>query len=405
MSPVRRPHVLHAMPNPPLRNPGTDSDSRDWWWVFDPRLSLRAAAALFFGLVAVAFTVLVASLAGRSLRQSLERQLGGHFETLAGQMSDKLDRTIYERYRTLQLAASLAPLRATDATSTDRRRVLTALQESTPDFAWIGFVDPTGRIDTATAGLGEGSSAEARPWFRGAREQAYAGNLREAPEIAAAAAPAGEGDVSRRVLDLAVPVTGADGQFAGVLAAHLRWGWAREVQLSVVPEAARRERLGVTVYSAAGDALLDSGGSGWTRPPDAPAVPDRRKFRGNLIEPTTLGSTYLTGFVRSRGFREYRGLGWITAVRQPLDKVFAPAAELQLTIARWGFAFAGIAMTGAWLFAGRVSRRLRSVGTAAGRIQAGDVLTVLPSGRGEGELEHMCAALGRMVEDFRTRLK
>ena len=405
MSPVRRPHVLHAMPNPHLRNPGTDSDSRDWWWVFDPRLSLRAAAALFFGLVAVAFTVLVASLAGRSLRQSLERQLGGHFETLAGQMSDKLDRTIYERYRTLQLAATLAPLRATDATSTDRRRVLTALQESTPDFAWIGFVDPTGRIDTSTAGLGEGSSAEARPWFRGAREQAYAGNLREAPEIAAAAAPAGEGDVSRRVLDLAVPVTGADGQFAGVLAAHLRWGWAREVQLSVVPEAARRDRLGVTVYSAAGDALLDSGGSGWTRPPDAPAVPDRRKFRGNLIEPTTLGSTYLTGFVRSRGFREYRGLGWITAVRQPVDKVFAPAAELQLTIARWGFAFAGIAMTGAWLFAGRVSRRLRSVGTAAGRIQAGDVLTVLPSGRGEGELEHMCAALGQMVEDFRTRLK
>jgi HAMP domain-containing protein len=61
-------------------------------------------------------------------------------------------------------------------------------------------------------------------------------------------------------------------------------------------------------------------------------------------------------------------------------------------------------MIGAWLFAGRISRRLRSVGASAARIQSGDVLATLPSGRNEGELEQMCGALGRMVEDFRARL-
>ncbi len=381
----------------------SENAPREWWWVFDPRQSLRAAAALFFGLMAVAFTLLVTALASRSAQQALEKQLGTSFESLAVQLGDKLDRSIYERYRTLQLAASLAPLRAVDSADADRRRVLTALQETTPDFAWIGFAGPTGRIIAATNGLLEGSAADLRPWFRGARNQPYAGDLRETPEIAPAGPPADENGNIPRFLSLAVPVTGTDGQFAGVLAAQLRWSWAREVQLSVLAETARRERLGITVYSGTGDVLLDSGGSGWTRPPDTPALPDRRKFRGSLVEPTSLGTTYLTGFVRSRGFREYRGLGWVTAARQPVELAFAPVGEMRRTITGWGFAFTGISMAGAWLFAGRISRRLRSVGVAAGRIQAGDVLAVLPSGRGEGELEHMCGALGQLVQELRWK--
>lgn len=389
------------MPNPTPR-PEAAAD-REWWWVFDPRQSLRAAAALFFGLAAVAFTVLTATLAERSLRQSLERHLGQNFETLAVQMSDRLDRTIYERYRTLEFTANLAPLRAPATPAADRRRVLAALQDTAPDFAWIGFVDTNGLVVAATQGRLEGTSAAARPWFRQTREQPYAGNPREAPEIAAEGSAADDDERTPRFLDLAVPVTDTDGRFAGVLAAQVRWGWARDAQLAIVPEAARRERLGVTVYSATGEVLVDSGSSGWTRPPDTPAIPDRRKFRGNLIEPTTLGTTYLTGFVRSRGFREYRGLGWVTAVRQPEPQAFASATALRHTIARWGFAFTAFGVAGAWIYAGRISRRLRSIGTSASRIQSGDVLAVLPSGRGEGEIEFMCSALGRMVEDLRAK--
>lgn len=389
------------MPPPADRAP--DDESREWWWVFDPRQSLRAAAALFCGLTAIAFTVLVASLAGRVVRQSLEQQLGSTFETLAVQMGDRLDRTIYERYRALEFAANLAALRAADTAPADRRRVLAALQDATPDFAWIGFLDTTGRIVASTKGQLEGTSAENRLWFRNAREQPYAGNPREIPELTAETASPDEPDAAPRFLDLAVPVTDLDGRLGGVLAAHLRWNWTRDAHLAVVPEAARRQRIGVTVYAASGEALLDSGGSGWTRPPDTPALPDRRKFRGSLIEPTALGTTYLTGFLRSRGYRDYRGLGWIAAVRQPVDLAFAPAAALQQQIARWGFAFTGFVMLAAWLFAGRISRRLRSVAVAADRIRAGDVLAVLPRGHGESEVARMCDALGRLIEDLRTK--
>lgn len=369
--------------------------------MFDPRLSLRASAALYAFAGTAALVLLIGWIASRSLQRSLDQQLGSSFETLAVQLADKIDRTLYERYRTLQLAAALAPLRAHDTTPADRRRILVALQDANPDFAWIGFVNPQGRVVAATRGVPEGSSVESRPWFRGAQEQPYAGGPREPRELPEDLVRGEDSDAALRVLDLAVPVADLDGRFAGVLAVCLRWGWTREVQYSVIPDTARRDRLGVTMYSPDGDVLLDSGGSGWTRPPDPPALTDTRRFRGHLIESTTLGTTYLTGFARSRGFKEFRGLGWVTAVRQPVDQAFAPVTALRHTVAGWGFVLTAIALAAAWRIAGRVSRRLHSVGAAAERIQSGDVLATLPSGRGEGELERMCGSLVRLVENLR----
>lgn len=374
---------------------------RPWWWIFDPRLSLRAAAALYIGLAAALFTLVLAWLAGRALQGSLDRHLGPAYETLALQLGDKLDRTLYERYRTLQLTAALAPLRAYDATVADRRRVLTAVQDASPDFVWLGLANPQGRIVAATGGVLEGTNAESRPWFRGALDQPFAGGLREPRELPSALVKGEDDDHVPRVLDLAVPVADPDGRFAGVLAAQVRWNWAREVQLSVLPDTARRERIGATVYASDGEVLLDSGGSGWTQPPDAPAIPDGRRLRGHLIEPTALGTTYLTGYARSRGFKDYRGLGWITAVRQPAELAFAPVAALRRTILGWGFVLTAVGTAGAWVYAARLSRRLHTVGLAAERIRTGDVLATLPSGTGEGEVERMCGALWRLVEKLR----
>ncbi len=387
--------MTRAVPAATLRAP------RPWWWVADPRLSLRAAAALYTGLAAAAFTLLLGWLASRSLQRSLEEQLGNSFGTLAAQLSDKLDRTLHERHRTLQLAAALAPLRAYDATVADRRRVLEAVQDATPDFAWIGLASAQGRIVAATGGVLEGSDAEARPWFRAAFEQPYAGGLREPRELPAALLKSDDGESAPRVLDFAVPVADPDGRFAGVLGAQVRWGWTREVLLSVVPDNARRDRLGATVYSGDGDVLLDSGGSGWTQPPDAPALPDARRLRGHFLESTHLGTVYFTAYARSRGFKEYRGLGWTVTVRQPAALAFAPVASLQRTVYGWGFALTLLGAATAWTLAARLSRRLHTVGLAAERIRHGDVLATLPSGTGEGEVERMCGALWRLVEELR----
>jgi HAMP domain-containing protein len=384
-------------PRPASRH---DPARDDWWWVFDPRISLRARVALLVGVSALAFTLGLNAVTSALLQKSLERQLGGGFEMLAFQMSDKLDRVIQQRAHELQLTAGLGPFRTGAATATERRQLLEAMQDAARDFAWIGFAGVDGQISAATRGLLEGTSADARPWFRTGRERPYAGNLGDAPALTRALSASDE-TPSARYLDLSVPVNAVSGQFLGVLGAYVHWEWAREVQLSVVPESARRERIGVTVYSANGEVLLDSGGSGWTLPPDAPAISDSRRFRGSLVENTATGTTYLTGYVRSRGYREYRGLGWLVTVRQPLALALAPVAGLKHTIMGWGFAFTGFFVVVSWLLAGRLARRLRRIGAAARRIEEGDVLTVLPRPQGQGELDRMCHALGDMVEGLR----
>jgi hypothetical protein len=388
------------MPSPVSAGPLLDP----WWWAFDPRRSLRARAAGLVLAGTLLFTAAFSWTAGAVLQRLLAAQLGAHFETLAFQVADKIDRTLYERYRTLTLGSGLTAIRDHSAPVEERRRVLQALQEASPDLVWIGVADPSGRVLAGTGRRFEDTSVANRAWFRSAREVPYAGPLREIPELTRTGPgdPVPDADNLPRFIDLAVPLPGADGTFAGVLGAHLRWNWTRDVHLSVVPDTLARERIGVTVY-AGNDPLLDSGASGWSHPPDAPAIEDQRRARGYAIEPTGLGTTYLTGFARSRGFREFRGLGWLAVVRQPVDRAFAPVAALRRNIATWGIALAFAAAGAAWFLTAHHARRLRSLRASAVRIHEGDVLAVLPRPPGDSELARTCGALGDLVEDLRAR--
>lgn len=374
-----------------------------WWWILDPRLSLRARAALTVGGGVAGFALLFALVAGTLYQRELQRTLGDSFETLAFQLGDKLDRTVFERYRALVVASGLDPLRRPDTPPSERRRFLETLRESTPEFAWLGYADATGRVVTGTGGLFENTDVALRPWFRGARDQPFLGALREVPGLPREAPTDTDVDGVTRYLEVAVPVLAADGRFAGVLGGLIRWSWSREVQLSVVPEPVARQRIAASVYGNAGEVLLDSGALGWTHPPELPPIGDSRRARGSIIEKTPVGATFLTGFSRSRGFREYRGIGWITVVRQPVDRAFAAVDALRLSMLRWGAALALAGAGLAWFVASRHVRRLRAIGAAAQRVREGDILAVLPRPTDDSELSRMCRSVGDLVEDLRAR--
>jgi hypothetical protein len=383
----------------------SDSPSplREWWWIFDPRESLRARAALTVGAGALIFTILLSWITGTVFRRAMEQQLGAQFETLAFQLSDKLDRVIYERYRTLQIGANLSALRNENVPVAERHDALSALQESSTDIAWIGLADASGQVVAATNGVFERTDVSARPWFLGAREHPFIGHPHDLPNLAREVLDPSKPETSSRFVDLAVPITNANGKFGGVLAAHLYWNWARDAQLSVVSEAASRQQIGVTVYAPTGEVLLDSGASGWTQPPVAPSISEARRYRGAMFERIAGGTNYITGYARSRGVHEYRGIGWLAVVRQPVSRAFAAVEPLQHSIVAWGFVLSVIAAIAAWIGAGQHVRKLRSVRAAAERIREGDVLSVLPPPADQSEIAHMCRALGDLVEDLRAK--
>lgn len=376
-------------------------DPDDWWWLFDPRQSLRARAVLIFGGAALGFVLLTGWTAERLFHRHLDRQLGSTFETLAFQIGDKLDRALAEHLGALQLAAGQPALRDPARPPAEMRAWLDTLLDAAPERAWVGFADRDGKIVAATQRLFEGAEVATTPWFRGAQKVIYAGNLREIPDLAAASPNPAEDSV--RFLDLAVPVTDADGNFLGVLATHLRWSLARDIQLSVVPETARRDHLGATVYSTTGDVLLDSGASGWTNPPEAPTVGDRPGLRGHLVETVAGQGEFLAGYARSRGHRGFRGANWLVVVRQPIAEAFADERDLRRWIVRLGTVFVLAVAMIAWVVAGRLARRLTAVAMAADKIRHGDILSLIPQPRGPGEIEAMCSSLGEMVENFRAK--
>lgn len=384
----------------PDQSAAPDREPDDWWQIFDPRHSLRARAVLVFGGGAVVFSLLVPWAAGTLFRRQLEHTLGPSFENLAYQVGDKLDRSLYERERALQFTASLAPLRTAGTPAAQLRPALDALLNASPDFVWVGFADADGTVVSAAPRLFEGS--DAGPWFRGARRQSYLGSPHEFPELTREILITGD-DPNPRFLDLAVPVTDPNGKFLGVLGAHVRWSWARDTQSSVVSETARREHLGVTIYAANGDVLLDSHATGWTEPPPAPPVGDRPGLRGSLTEDAKGDTTYLTGYARCRGFRTFRGLGWLVTVRQPAADAFAPVQELRRQLVQLGAVLSGAAIVLVWLSASYFTRRANAIAKAAGCVASGDILALLPLPHGRDEFQKMCVALGAMVAKLRER--
>ncbi len=376
-------------------------DPDDWWWIFDPRQSLRARAVLIFGGLALAFSLLLGGTAETFLQRQLSHQLGPTFETLAFQIGDKLDRALDERLRALQLAARLTALRNPAASADERRAVLDALLNAAPDCAWIGFADRDGQIVAAAPQWFEAASVADAAWFRGARRMAYVGGVHESAELARELPNFGQ--EKPRFLDLAVPVNDVRGNFLGVLGAQLRWSWARDTQNSVVSEAARRERIGVTIYAPDGEPLLDSGVSSWTLPPEAPKVSDKAGGRGHFVENVPGEAEFFTGYARTKGYRDFRGANWLVTVRQPVADAFADARTVHRRIVWTGATLTVVIIVLSWLVAGRIARRMAAVTSAASRIRSGDVLSLMPRPPGQGEVQTMCGALGDMVDDFRQK--
>ncbi len=375
-----------------------------WWEAFNPVTSLRAQAALVFGLLAAGLTLYFSNRAADALADRIEVDAGPLFETLAGTIRERVDRGMYERFHEIQVAAAMPTFREAAVSENTRRAALNLINDVEEEYAWIGFATPDGKLTIGTHGLREGMDVTEEPWFDIAVHGGnYVGNVHEAPDLAGKIARSDSGIV--RVFDLAVPVTDLNGKIVGALCASLRWSWVETLQEQVVPESARRRLFAVTIYSAKGDILLDTGTDIWTTTvPPYPPVPvsprGQQSFRGYMHEEAE-EAAYLTGYALTRGFRNFRGLGLLIAVRQPDRRAFAEVGELRGQIRLIGYSATGFVIVAAWGLAGLLAQRLRAIELAANYIQEGDPLALIPRPTGRSDLARMCQSLGRMVAKLR----
>jgi diguanylate cyclase (GGDEF)-like protein len=356
-------------------------------------LSLRAQLALAFALLTTLLTVLLSLVVEHSSRTRVEASIGFGLTQLARQMADKLDRAMWARSSELQILSVLRTFR-TAQDPVEMRRVLEQLQDTIPDFTWVGVTDPDGIVLAATDGIIEGADLSQRPVYQNGIKGPFVGDVHDAVLLASKLPnPTGE---PIQFVDVAAPLID-NGKTNGVLAAHLSWEWARTVEETILKPNEERRGVELFVISQTGTVLLGT---------------DQR-LQGNVIDlaglrasadgvdnwnvgPWPGGDDYVAGFASASGYQDYPGLGWTVVARQPLYIARMPVDQLRRTILQWGLGFSVAFAISGWFLAHWITAPLRRIVQGAERVARREAAT-LPVVQGPLEVRQLSIALRRLL--------
>jgi diguanylate cyclase (GGDEF)-like protein/PAS domain S-box-containing protein len=273
-----------------------------------------ARPALSSWLFASAMTVLVAAvltcavLIDRFTRDEARAQAERYLQINADALRDALDRGMAQHYEEVHVIARLdAVARQRDPAQV--RRVLEDVRLSFSQFTWVGLTDAQGVVVASADGLLEGLNVSARPWFKGASQASFVGDVHAAVLLEKLLPRQAE---PWRFVDIAVPIVNARGELQGVLGTHLSWTWAGQIKRELVDREVERHQAEALVLSADGTVLL------------GPAALQGRK----IDQPPG----HLAASSQTRGAGRYPGLGWKVVLRQPEAVALAGFHSLQRRI-------------------------------------------------------------------------
>ncbi|MQA41050.1 sensor domain-containing diguanylate cyclase [Rugamonas aquatica] len=364
-----------------------------------PRKRLRLATLVTLGVCATVAlsTALQLALVDHFATNYAGKEAELRLQQLSWQMRDSLNRVVSKAAGDVQLVTALAQVReARDPAAA--RAVLDSLQDSFPDYAWIGIAGQDGKVFASAHGLLENADVSARPWFKagqgGLRTIDYHPALLLGKLLPQAADP-------WRFIDVAAPVRRADGQPWGVLGVHMSWNWARRLARNLLTPALRE--YGAEILVVRNDATVLLG----------PVGMEEKKLNTNSLQLAQAGQTgairetwpdgkvYLTGYSQTGQSGDTATLQWSVLVRQPEQVAMAASRQLEQLIL-WLSVAAGAAMA---LVAAFLARRLtrpmdrlsRTIEQRAKAVEEGQPLPEVPAIDGFREAQVLSRAMRDMV--------
>jgi signal transduction histidine kinase/ActR/RegA family two-component response regulator len=361
------------------------------------RVSLKFLIAAAISVVSLMLTVAVSYVIGRDAVNRLEQQIGRSLALLADETQDKLDRAMFERLQSLENLAAVGEIPQKTETPASLRAALERFQTAYSDYSWVGFADATGNVISATGGELEGKNVKDQTWFRHGAKEPFVGEVNLADIKPGHMLPHSHGVTN--FIDLAVPVSSAEGANTGILGATLSEDWAEEVKDTLLGSMKDAIPADVIVLSEAGQVLLG--------PDDLTGekldLPSIRAARAGIadfaVERWPDGTSYFTGFSKSDGYRSYPGLRWIVLVREDQKLAFAPVRSLQRNIAISGAVFAALSALLAWALAETLSRPLLQLADVAEGLRRGHQLE-FPEVGGYEEAAVLSQSLRSLVADL-----
>lgn len=359
------------------------------------RFGLGTYLAVMIGSLIVTLTVVLIAIVDWRSSADLKEVIGRDLAELAFQTTDKLDRGLFERYREVQLLAERDLLADPKVSNDAKREQLALMQKTYPSYAWIGVTDLHGTVLVATGALLEGVEVSKRPWFGDAYKGNFLHDVHEAVLLAKLLPK--NGNELQRFFDIAFPYRDADGQFAGVLATHLSWEWAKEVQASVLRPLAKRSKADTVIVSNKGNVLLGPAELMGKRLNVGSFSAALKNKNGYTVEQWDDGKKYLVGYSRTEGYLSYPGLGWTVLVRQPLEQAYQPAARLQTTILLIGLSGAVLFAAIGYLAARAITAPVRAIARAASALEAGEVRSMKLQANQYHEISSLAGSLNSLM--------
>lgn len=337
-------------------------------------LPLRLLLAGAISLLSLLLTIIVAYTVGERGVERVEAEIGRSLAMLADQMQDKLDRGLYERAREISNASQLLG----DLQGMTHRgaidRVVSDIKSSLRDYAWVGVADATGRIVASTEPKLAGEDVSGQPWFKAGRNGLLVGDVHSPSDGLAAQLGLGSGSKSR-LIDVASPIV-VEGRVVGVLAAFLNWSWAEDVRGSLFGSLGNATRTDVLVLNNDGVVMLGPAEIDGKALDLESVQLAREGLNRSALERWPDGRSYLTGFARSDGYRQFAGLGLVVLVRQEAGTALAPARQLEQSIAAWSGLFIAVASFIAWRLSEVLADPMLRLSKAAEQVRSGQPVDI-----------------------------
>ncbi|WP_258530574.1 sensor domain-containing diguanylate cyclase [Paenibacillus taichungensis] len=362
---------------------------------------LKTVLTMTFAVLSLLVTLTIGYILSQKSSIAVETEIGHSLISTASQTSDKLDRFMWSRSGELNLLGRMIALEDRFQPA-EMQMLLDQLQDSFPTFSWVGFMDPKGKVLASTDGILLSENLSERPVYQEGIKGKFIGDVHDAVLLAKLLPnPTGE---PLQFVDISFPVKYKNGEIAGVLAAHLSWAWAKEMEESVLQPLKYEEKdIEMFIVSQRENTVL-LGPKEWIGLPlKLSGIEGARLNKSSWsIEEWPDGREYVTGFAASQGHLDYPGLGWTVVIRQLKSTAFSSVTDML-----WFNVWAGLSVTVlfaliGWIISRKISAPIARLTQVANRLGAGEQVQI-PENRGFREIEVLSRSLGDMLTSLTNK--
>lgn len=359
--------------------------------------SLQTRLSFAFAAIALTLILILSGVIGYKSIHQVQLEIGNSLGEVAYLMNNNLEQYMWSRYGETDIISELDELKNSGSKEKIQAQ-LDGLKSAFPAFSWIGFTDEKGVVVASTDNILNGADISERPVYANSVQEKYVGDVHEAVLLADLLPnPSGE---DMKFVDIGTPVQNADGEFVGVLAAHLSWEWVQEVKEATGEHLKDRDNIEFFVISKDNNDVLLGPDELLGTPLDLESIDlARQEGSGWTRETWRDGKEYLTGYVSESGYQDYPGLGWTILVRQPIEEAYAPAMELFRYFLISGAVLVFLFAVIGWVAAGKISSPLEKISKVADQLSEGKAVEIPPY-KGMKEIEVLSGSLKNLLANL-----